>query len=257
MKLTVLGCGTSTGVPIPGCTCPVCLSDEPRNKRMRTSAFIQLPSGANLLIDTSTDLRHQALAWGLTRVDAVLYTHSHADHILGIDDLRAFNYIQGGPIPCYGTKATFDDIRSMFAYAFSPNPLYQGGGVPKLSLVEITGQEPLQVCGETVIPIPLMHGKLPVLGYRVGSLAYLTDTNFIPPESFAKLRGLSHLVLDGLRNDPHPSHFSIPEAVAVAREIGAKQTWLIHMTHSVDYAAVDGSLPDGIRLAYDGLTLSF
>jgi phosphoribosyl 1,2-cyclic phosphate phosphodiesterase len=190
-------------------------------------------------------------------VDAVLYTHSHADHILGIDDLRAFNYVQGGPIPCYGTKATFDDIRSMFSYAFKPNPLYQGGGVPKLSLVEISGQDELEVCGTRVLPLPLMHGKLPVLGYRIGSLAYLTDTNFILPESRARLTGLSHLILDGLRFEPHPSHFSIPEAIKVAQEIGARETWLIHMTHSVDYEATNASLPAGIQLAYDGLTLDF
>jgi phosphoribosyl 1,2-cyclic phosphate phosphodiesterase len=224
---------------------------------MRTSAFVEVAPGTNILIDSTTDLRHQALAWGLTRVDAVLYTHSHADHILGIDDLRAFNYVQGGPIPCYGTKATFDDIRSMFSYAFNPNPLYQGGGVPRLMLNEISGEEELEVCGARVLPIPLIHGKLPVLGYRIGSLAYLTDTNFIPPESRARLSGLSHLILDGLRFEPHPSHFSIPEAIEVAREIGANQTWLIHMTHSVDYDAINSSLPAGIQLAYDGLSLEF
>ncbi len=224
---------------------------------MRTSAFIEARPGTNILIDTSTDLRHQALAWGLGRVDAVLFTHSHADHILGIDDLRAFNFVQNMAIPCFGTAETLQDIRQMFSYVFNPNPLYQGGGVPKLITHEIDGVSPLEIAGTTIQPIPLMHGKLSVSGFRCGQLAYLTDTNSIPESSMTLLKGVRYLILDGLRMESHPSHFSIPEAVQVAALIGAEKTWLTHMTHTVDYASVNATLPAGIELAYDGLSIEF
>lgn len=257
MILKILGCGTSTGVPLPGCRCAVCTSNDPRNQRLRSSALIKVKAGCNILIDATTDLRQQALKWDIRRINAIIFTHSHADHILGIDDLRSFNFIQKGPIPCYATQETFEDIKRVFSYIFSPDPAYQGGAVTKLSIHKINLLKPFTISGLRIVPFPLLHGRKEVTGYRLGELAYATDCKGIPAESRDVLRAVKILVLDGLRYKPHQTHFTIPEAVALAKELGVKRTYLTHMTHTVDYSKVNSKLPPGIQLAYDGLEIEF
>lgn len=256
-KLTVLGCGTSTGVPIPGCTCHVCTSENPRNHRLRTSSAITLPDGQVLLIDASPDLRLQALTHGLFKVDAVLYTHAHADHILGTDDLRVFNFRRKSPIPCFSTEKTLESLKQTFHYIFDPDPLYQGGALAQLSLEEVLPGVPFTAAGQSILPLLLYHGELPVLGWRIGDLAYATDCNRIPEETKEQLQGVRILLLDGLRYEHHATHFTIPEAIETAQGLGFEQTYLLHMTHTVEYEEVSKRLPDGIKLAYDGLEIEF
>ncbi len=253
LRVKILGCGTSTGVPVPGCGCPVCRSPNPRNSRLRTSAIVRLPGGTITLIDASTDLRAQALQHGIDRIDAVLCTHSHADHILGIDDLRVFNLLTRRRIPLYGTAATLSEIRRIFSYIFEPDPRYEGGLLAQLDSYEITAFSPFTLDGARILPFQLWHGRLEVLGFRIGSFAYATDCKTIPEESYSALRELDVLVLDGLRYEAHRSHMTIPEAIEAAQRIGARKTYLTHMTHSVDYDTVNAQLPNGIELAYDGL----
>ena len=255
MIVRILGCGTSTGVPIPGCPCPICNSADPRNNRTRTSALITLDNGSSLLIDTTTDLRLQALRSEVKRVDAVLFTHHHSDHVLGLDDLRGFNFVQHGSIQCFGSKNTLAELRRVFPYAFKPPPDYLGGLLVQLDFHEIEAPQPFTASGATVLPFLLMHGPMPVMGFRIGCFAYATDCNHIPAESKKLLQGLKCLVLDGLRYEAHATHFSIPQAVEIALEIGAETTYLTHMTHSVDYEAVSARLPAQVRLAYDGLAI--
>jgi len=254
MYLQILGCGTSTGVPIPGCRCSVCISDEPKNKRTRASAIVRLDDGSNLLIDASPDLRVQSLTHEVRNVNAVLFTHAHADHILGIDDLRAFNYVQRSAIPCYGYRHTLAEIQRFFSYIFNPNPSYEGGGLAQLSLHEISEYQELNL-GTPISTFNLNHGKTLVTGYRFGSVAYATDCNGVPERSIEALRGVETLIIDGLRYEPHKTHFTIPEAIDVAARIGAKRTILTHMTHQIDYESVAAALPVGVELAYDGMTI--
>lgn len=257
MLLKILGCGTSTGVPIPGCDCAVCLSTHPRNQRDRTSAIITGPDGCTVLIDAGPDLRQQALRWKVRRVDSVLFTHAHADHILGIEDLRGFNFVHRKAIPCYGSNETLASIRNVFHYVFNPDPNYEGGMLVKLTTHQVSPLQEFEASGIPFLPFTVMHGSLPVLGFRVGSLAYATDCNFIPEESIAQLQGLKYLFLDGLRYEQHSTHFTIPAAIEIAKRIGAEQTYLVHMTHSIDYETVTRQLPGGIALAYDGLEVTF
>lgn len=252
--LTILGSGTSTGVPIPGCRCDVCLSDNPRNKRLRTSAHLQV-GAASILIDASPDLRQQALANDLRIVNAVVYTHAHADHILGTDDLRAFNFSTGRRLPCYGSQATLEGLTRNFSYIFSPDPKWRGGALSQLDPIEINHGTAFDADGVTILPFALEHGDLDVTGLRIGSLAYATDCKRIPAESMKVLSGVETLILDGLREELHPTHLSIGEAIDLAQKIGARETYLIHMTHSIDYQAKSLELPPGIALAYDGLKL--
>jgi phosphoribosyl 1,2-cyclic phosphate phosphodiesterase len=251
-KVTMLGTGTSHGVPMIGCTCATCRSTDPRDRRLRPSIHVALRDRISVLVDTSIDLRQQALAHGITRVDAVLFTHAHADHILGLDDLRGFNALQGSPIPCYANHGTWDTIRRQFSYVFE-GPLQEGGGVPQLTTHEITG--PFVVQGIRVVPVPLWHGKLPILGFRIGNFAYLTDCNRIPDESWRMVENVGVLVLDALRDAPHETHFTVTEAVAAAERIGARQTYFTHMTHDLPHAKTNARLPAGMELAYDGLVL--
>lgn len=256
MTVTFLGTGTSTGVPVIGCCCDVCQSSDPRDKRTRTSCHIQV-DGLDILIDTGPDFRRQALRENLKRVDAVLLTHHHFDHVVGMDDLRPFFFDNKRPIPCYGRSNTTKVVSSMFTHIFGPN---RYPGAARLELETVHG--PFQVHGRyadnagtvRVTPIEAVHGTLPLYGYRIGRFAYLTDTSDIPEASFDVLDDLDVLVLDGLRHESHPTHFSIPEAIQTARRIGARQTYLVHMTHSVLHAHEDERLPDGINLAYDGLS---
>lgn len=252
MKLTVtlLGVGTSTGVPVVACPCPVCTSGEPRNRRLRCSAVLEL-GGASFLIDTPPDLRQQALAHGLMRVDGVLYTHPHADHIYGLDDLRPYCFRHGEAIPCFGSATTLAALRRAFAYIWDGPD--EGGGKPRVTLHEVRGPFPLPGIGVPVVPVPLLHGSMPVFGYRLGPFAYLTDLSALPETSLPLLSGVSVLVLGALRYRPHPTHLSVPEAIAVARRVGALRTILIHLSHEVDYHRPELELPPGVELGYDGL----
>jgi phosphoribosyl 1,2-cyclic phosphate phosphodiesterase len=251
MKLVILGCGTSTGVPVIGCHCEVCSSQAPRNKRTRSSLLIQ-SEDKNILIDTSTDLRTQALSNGLERVDAVLYTHAHADHIHGIDDLRAFNLAAGGrAIPCYGNAETIGRIRSIFGYIFRVDG--RDGWKPNLITTEV--RSGFDLFGQRVVPIEIMHGDSVILGYRIGEAAYLTDCSAIPPGSMEKLQGLEVLILGALRQKPHPTHFSIGEAIEASRAIKPRRTIFTHLGHNLDYTRDNPALPEGCELAYDGMTI--
>ncbi len=250
LRVTVFGSGTSTGVPVVGCRCAVCSSPDPRNRRLRPGLRLDLPGGV-ALVDAPTDLRQQALRFGLERVDAVLFTHAHADHIFGLDDVRIFNFRQRAAIPCYGSAATLAALRRVFAYAFEDGQ--EGGGKPRLELVEVDG--PFAVLGAEVVPVPVLHGSLEVLGFRVGGFAYVTDCSSIPESSQRALAGLDVLILDALRYRPHPTHLSVAEAIAMAARLGARRTYFTHMTHDVDHGAPEIALPPGVEFAYDGLVL--
>lgn len=252
MHVTFLGTGTSTGVPVIGCDCEVCHSSDRRDRRWRPSVQIKLEDGLSVLIDASPDLRAQALEFSLDRVDCILLTHSHADHVLGLDDVRIYNFRQGAEITCYGNSRTLTDVRRMFSYVFDPKTP-QGGGLPQLSLCPVNG--PFSLNGSRVVPVPLRHGALPIFGYRIGAFAYLTDCNEIPEASWPLLGDLDVLVLDALRRRPHSTHFNIDQAVQAAQKIRAKNTYFTHMTHDVSHAETCSLLPSGISLAYDGLVL--
>jgi phosphoribosyl 1,2-cyclic phosphate phosphodiesterase len=257
MKLQILGCGTSTGVPIPGCRCPVCLSTNPRNKRSRTSALIRAPNNFNILIDASIDLRYQALTYDIQNINAVLFTHAHADHILGIEDLRGYNFIQHSIIPCYAAEQTVSEIKRFFKYIFEPDPDYQGGLLAQLSMHSIDDYSVFNVGPVNIQSFLLKHGKTDVLGYRIGEVAYATDCNFIPDESKELLQGLKVLILDGLRYEEHRTHFTIPQAIRLAEELKVETTYLTHTTHAIDYNEVSANLPSFVKLAYDGLEIDF
>jgi phosphoribosyl 1,2-cyclic phosphate phosphodiesterase len=250
MRVTFLGTGTSTGVPVLTCSCEVCRSSDPRDRRLRPSVLLEW-DGASVLIDTSTDLRQQALSLPIRRVDAVLYTHHHADHVLGLDELRLYNWRQRGAVPVYGLPDTLAALARTFWYVFED--VQVGGGKPAVDPRTIDG--PFTVSGRRVLPVPLLHGTLPILGYRIESFAYLTDVSRIPDDSYALLRGLDVLVLNALRPRPHPTHLHLDAAVAEARRIGAKRTLFTHLGHEMPHAAISAGLPDGIELAYDGQVL--
>ncbi len=253
MRVTFLGSGTSTGVPVVGCRCRVCTSTHPRNQRLRQSVSIEA-RGKHFLIDTTPDLRLQLLRHPIPRLDFLLYTHSHSDHLMGLDDIRPFNFRQREPIRAYASTPTAKAIRRAFGYIWDSSQL--GGGKPQLDLVEIDG--PFAPDGIEIVPIPVIHGDWTILGFRIGPFAYLTDTNGIPPESMKLLEGVDTLALDGLRPaPPHPTHFTIEQAVAAARQVGARVTYLIHLTHEVEHEELEAQLPEGVHLAYDGLELEF
>ncbi len=262
LRVTLLGTGTSTGVPAIGCDCAVCRSTDPRDRRTRPSILIELDGRPpqspfvaavrNILVDTSTDLRAQALAHDIRRVDAILFTHSHADHVLGLDEVRRYNALARGPIACYGDTQTLAALRQMFAYIFSPAQA-AGGGIPRLSLFEIAGLFTLG--GVDIVPVPLMHGPWPILGFRVGPFAYLTDCNGIPAESWPLLDGVRTLVLDALRDRPHSTHFSVGQALEVVARLAPERAYFTHICHDLPHAATCARLPKGVELAYDGLVL--
>jgi phosphoribosyl 1,2-cyclic phosphate phosphodiesterase len=235
-----------------GCDCPTCRSSDPRDKRWRTSVRLETDDGQSLLIDAGPDLRAQALAFGVRRVDAILFTHGHSDHILGLDDVRRFNVMQRRSMPCYGDPITLRDIRRTFAYVFDV-AAPRGGGLPQLDLYEVAGR----FCfgRQEIIPVPIFHGDRAILGYRVGGFAYLTDCSRIPEESWGLLEGLDLLVLDALREARHPTHFSLTEAVEAARRIAPRRTCFTHMCHDLAHAPTCARLPEGVELAYDGLVV--
>jgi phosphoribosyl 1,2-cyclic phosphate phosphodiesterase len=252
LVVTFLGTGTSHGVPMIGCECRTCRSEDPRDRRLRPSVYVQAAGGERLLIDAGPDLRLQALTHGIARVDAILFTHGHADHILGLDDVRRFNALMHGAMPLYGDAMTLDEIRRTFSYVFNPDTP-KGGGLPQLDLIEVAG--PFAIGAQRIVPVPIWHGQRPILGFRLGSFAYLTDCSGIPEPSFALLERLDVLVIGALRERPHPTHFSIAEALQAARRIGARQTFFTHMCHDVAHASVSERLPAGVALAYDGLRI--
>jgi len=253
MQLTMLGVGSSAGTPVVGCQCATCRSSDVRNKRTRCSSAITFPAGEVVLIDTGPDLRFQALREGLNRVDAVLYTHTHADHLHGIDDLRAFCQIQRKQIPLYAKADALTHIADKFGYTIrEPSDFWD---LPVLGLNEV--KAPFQLFGKTVTPIPVKHGYSDILGFRIGNLAYLTDVSEIPETSLALLQGLDFLLLDCLRYKPHYTHINLEQSLEYAARIAAGNTYLIHMTHEMEYTAVTALLPPNVHVGYDGLQLQF
>jgi phosphoribosyl 1,2-cyclic phosphate phosphodiesterase len=251
-EITFLGTGTSNGIPVIGCDCAVCLSADPRDRRSRTSALVRY-DGLSLLIDTATELRSQALAHDIRRVDAVLMTHAHADHTGGFDDLRRFNELQQQHIPVYADPTTAAMLRERYAYTFNHlYPFY--GGKPDLILHEIDG--PFDVIGREVIPIPVLHGRLSITGFRFADLAYVTDAKEIPDSSLELLRDLDILILNALRERSHPTHLSIAEAVEIIETVQPRRAFLVHLSHESSHVEAQRLLPDGIEVAADGLTVS-
>jgi phosphoribosyl 1,2-cyclic phosphate phosphodiesterase len=253
-QMIFLGTGTSVGVPMIGCDCSVCTSDDPRNNRLRCSVLFGLPAG-NLLIDTTPDLRTQLLRERIGLVHAVAFTHEHADHLFGLDDLRLFQFYIGGPVPLYCEPRVEDRIRRSFDYAFAEPASPHAGSVPRLEIRTI-GTEPFETLGAEVTPIRVEHGSLGVLGFRIGNVAYCTDVSRIPDASWPLLEGLDVLVLGALRYKPHLTHFSLQEAIDAGQRSGARRVLFTHMSHDLEHAATCEALPDHMSLAYDGLRVS-
>ncbi len=254
MRLTFLGTGTSFGVPQIGCGCAVCRSPDPRDKRSRSGALVEVGE-TTILIDTPPELRLQLIASGISRVDAVLYTHEHADHTNGIDDLRMFSVRQRRSLPVYGPPETLERLRASFSYIFDDVRPHEGTSKPSLALHPIEPGATVDVAGVPVLPLAFRHGHLRVYGYRLGGLAYITDVKAIPDAARGLLQGLDVLVLNALWWRPHPTHLSIEEAIETAQSLGARRTYLTHLTHETGHAELAGQLPDGIFPAYDGLTV--
>ncbi len=270
MRFTFLGTGTSAGIPAIGCGCGVCTSDDPRDRRLRASALVEWtdPEGHDraVLIDAGPDLRQQVLSHGLGRLDAILFTHNHVDHTWGLDEVRRFNAVMRRPIDVFGSAHTLGHLRRVYAHIFDSDQNVQPSFVANLVPHELEPMEGIELWGVRFTPLPLLHGQLPILGFRVepagdridadwAPLAYCTDTSAIPDETWPMLEGLSTLVLDALRPRPHETHFTLQQATEAAGRVNAARTWFIHMSHELAHAETDAALPDGIRLAYDGLTL--
>jgi phosphoribosyl 1,2-cyclic phosphate phosphodiesterase len=256
LTATLLGTGTSTGVPVLGCQCEVCTSDDPRDTRTRCACYVRV-GDVGLLIDTGPDFRQQALREGIDRIDAVCYTHHHFDHVVGLDDLRPFFFENDRTMPCYAHPDTAALLRRNYDYIFGADP-YPGAANVAVEVVDGPFEVPSRYADAAPVPVDpilLYHGDTPVYGYRVGGFAYLTDVSTIPEASYRGLQDVDVLVIDALRPEPHPTHFSFEEAVATARRIGARQTYFVHMTHSVRHAEANARLPDDIQLAHDGLTV--
>jgi phosphoribosyl 1,2-cyclic phosphate phosphodiesterase len=253
---TFLGTGTSAGVPMLGCDCPVCRSADPRNHRYRCAVLLRLPQG-NAIIDTPPELRLQLLRAKVNIIHAVVYTHYHADHLFGLDDVRPFPYKLGRPLPLYCTEEVERVIRTTYAYAFQEeaDPILRGY-VPQLAFRRIE-EKPFELLGERVAPVPLLHAHYHVFGYRIGDVAYCTDVSMIPGSSWELLEGLDVLVLDALRHRPHPAHFCLEQALEVIRQVRPRRAYLTHMSHDLEHEATSGILPRGVELAYDGLSFDF
>lgn len=252
MKLTFLGTGTSTGVPLIGCECKVCTSDDPRDNRLRVSVLIE-QDDKRILVDTSADFRQQALRYKLSRLDAVLITHTHVDHIFGMDDLRALNF-RHGPIGIYADERAWIDLRRVFQYVFAPTHI--GGGLPQLIPHVVSYEAKFSFAKNLeVTPLKVIHGKLPVVAYRFNDFAYATDLNQIPPETMNNLQNLDVLVLDCVRREPHSTHFGLAQALACIEELKPRRAFLTHMNHEFLYKRDSKELPDNVQFAYDGLTL--
>jgi len=255
INLTFLGTGTSTGVPVIGCDCETCLSSDPRDTRLRTSVLIETAK-KTILIDTSPDLREQMLRSGTTRIDAVLFTHAHADHTAGLDELRRFNVMQKTRIPAWATLATARDLSTRFSYAFDHSFSYFGGK-PDLDLHQFDERQPFAIGDLTITPVPVFHGRLPIVGFRIGDVAYVTDVRTIPEASMALLRDLDVLVLTALRQDEHPAHLSLTEALDVIVDLNPRRAFLTHLGHDMGRMTdVEPRLPAHVRIATDGLVVA-
>ena len=252
MRIRCLGTGTSFGVPMIGCDCPVCRSSDLHNHRYRCSVLLELPGG-NLLIDTPPELRLACLNNDISKVDAVALTHTHADHVMGMDDLRAFTMKSDQPMPIYAEPQFLDDVRRIFRYVFVKTQ--EGGGKPRLNLCPLESGRPVEILGAPVLPLRVMHGDLPVTAFRIGRFAYVTDVRVIPGETMDALRNLDVLILGAIRMKPHSTHLSIPEAMEVARELAPAQTFFTHMTHNVDHEELSRLLPPGMAPAHDGMAI--
>jgi phosphoribosyl 1,2-cyclic phosphate phosphodiesterase len=251
--LTVLGSGTSMGVPTIGCDCAVCYSTDPRDRRTRPSVMVSY-NGRYVLIDTTPDFREQALREKITWIDAVLYTHTHADHILGIDDLRPLSFgHKPGKLPLYAAPGAADFLRNMFRYIFESD--YKFGGLPRVELLPIEG--PVELFGARFEPVTVIHGETPILGFRFGSAAYLTDHSDVPQETLEKLRGLDILFLDALRYKPHPTHSTVEQSLKIIDAVRPKQAFFTHICHDLPHEETNAKLPGNVRLAYDGMKLEF
>lgn len=250
MKITFLGSGTSHGVPVLTCSCPVCTSLDPKNKRTRSSLWVRTKR-TSLLIDTATEFRLQALQANISQVDGVLYTHCHADHVFGFDDLRVFSRLTQKSIPVYGNESTITELRDVFSYAFRKTQ--KGGGKPQVETIVV--EDLFRVKDVLVQPVPVLHGTLPIFGYRIGNLAYITDCNYISPTSLDLLQGLDLLILGVVRFDPHSTHMHVAQALDLVQKLKPKRTYFTHISHLLEHNKMSKSLPDGVYMAYNGLTL--
>jgi phosphoribosyl 1,2-cyclic phosphate phosphodiesterase len=252
VKIVVLGSGTSSGVPTIGCPCAVCHSPDPRDNRTRPSILIE-HEGRNIVIDTTPDFRAQVLREHVGHLEAVLFTHAHADHILGFDDIRPFNGVQRAKIPVYASEDTLDSLRRIFTYVF--DNVNRNTFIPKIDTHDHRG-EPFELFGLEVEPIPLLHGNQPIYGYRIGPFAYLTDHSEIPETSMEKLHGLEVLFLDALRYRPHPTHSTVETALCNIERLQPRRAYFTHICHDLPHAATEATLPENIRLSYDGLRIT-
>ena len=250
--LTVLGSGTSMGVPTIGCPCSVCTSSDPHDRRTRPSVMVDY-DGHRVLIDTTPDFRAQAIREGIRTLDAVLYTHAHADHVLGLDDLRPLTFHRAGKIPLYAQAPALERIRRMFSYIFEGN--YKYGGIAEVELHELNGS--LELFGATFEPVAILHGDAEICGFRFGSAAYLTDLSEIPPASMERLRGLDILFLDALRHKPHPTHSTVENSLSLVERLQPRRAFFTHISHDLGHKKTNDSLPPHVRLAHDGLKLEF
>lgn len=259
LTVTLLGTGTSAGVPMIGCTCRTCTSPDPRDHRDRPGAMVQYADAdgkpRTVLLDTPTELRGQMIRHRVMRIDGVVYTHNHADHVFGLDDLRRFNAVQGGAIDIYGEQAVLDWIRKTFDYVFQPHVNVNDSFVPTLDTHTISAGEPVDIAGRAWMPIRLMHGRVPIVGYRVGDFAYLTDCSEIPPASMEQLAGLDVLAIDALRHKPHPTHMTVEQSLAIVEKLKPRRTYFTHIAHDILHAELEAQLPEHVQLAYDGLTI--
>ncbi|MGC9472423.1 MAG: MBL fold metallo-hydrolase [Bacteroidales bacterium] len=252
IQATFLGTGTSQGVPVIGCMCRTCLSNDPRDKRLRSSLLVEW-NGHRLVIDSGPDFRQQMLRENVRKLDAILFTHSHKDHIAGLDDIRAFNFIHQQPMDLYAEERVISQLRKEFAYIFAEKKY---PGVPDV-IIHPIGTDPFRIGSLEVIPIRAVHYRLPVLGFRMGDLTYITDANYIPPGEMKKIEGSRVLILTALRKRRHISHFTLEEAVEIIRKIGPEQGWLTHISHQMGPAdEIERELPEGVHLAYDGLKIT-
>lgn len=251
MRITFLGTGTSQGVPPIGCDSPVCLSEDPRDKRLRCSVHIEV-NGLSLLIDAGPDFRYQLIRAGITRLDAIIFTHEHRDHTAGLDDIRPFNYLQDGPVPVYLHQRVMDAFKYQYHYIFLEKTY---PGIPQIDF-NLIENKPFHIRDVEIIPIEVLHYKLPVFGFRIGGFTYITDANYIGEPELEKCMNTDVFVLNALRREAHISHFTLDEAIEVAQKVGATQTYFVHMSHQIGFhEEVNRGLPGGIELAYDGLTI--
>lgn len=249
LRIRVLGSGTSMGVPVIGCHCPVCTSTDPHNKRLRSSISIQAGDRC-LLVDCSIDFRQQMLRWPMPHIDALLLTHTHADHVNGIDDIRSYNFMQNAAIPVYTSEHSIIDIRRRFPHCF--NPVQNGGGVPQLDLHRVAPGKPFKAAGISVMPIEVMHGKLSILGFRFGNFAYLTDCSGIPAASLKLLSGVDTLIISALRHRPHETHFCLGQSLEACKSLGVRRAFFTHIADELDHETTNRALPRWARLLYDG-----